>query len=101
MEPAPNPGGTFTSLVSVSCTAADACTAVGAQSPAGSAGNATLAETWNGSTWAVQPTVGQPGAAGSQLDAVSCVASACNAAGYDNNAEQDDYPLAESEAPGS
>jgi hypothetical protein len=101
MQTTPNPGGTFTSLVSVSCTAADACTAVGAQSPAGSAGNATLAETWNGSVWAVQSTVSQAGAAGSQLDAVSCVASACNAAGYYNNAEQDDYPLAESEAPGS
>jgi hypothetical protein len=101
MQPTPNPGGAYTNeLSSVSCTAADACTAVGTDGPQEANGNVTLAETWDGSTWAVQPTVNQPGASASQLDAVSCVASACNAAGYYDNAEQDAYPLAESQSPG-
>jgi hypothetical protein len=102
MQPTPNPGGAVTNeLSSVSCTAADACTAVGGYSPTQPEPTATLAETWNGSAWSDQPTVNQPGEPANLLNAVSCVASACQAAGAYTDADQDSYPLAESEAPGS
>jgi hypothetical protein len=102
MQPTPNPGGDVTNdLNSVSCTAADACTAVGGYSLTEPALDHTLAETWNGSVWSDQATVNQPGAPVSLLNAVSCVASACQAAGSYSDADQDIYPLAESEAPGS
>ena len=50
----PTPSLPNSRLDAVSCTSASACTAVGAKS--NSAGNATLAERWNGKVWAVQAT---------------------------------------------
>ncbi|HEY3951875.1 MAG TPA: hypothetical protein VGM53_00740 [Streptosporangiaceae bacterium] len=77
----PRPAGAESySLSAVSCTSADACTAVGYARP-GSGFDRPLAERWNGTTWAVQPTVQRD--EGSYLLGVSCAsASACTAVGY-------------------
>lgn len=73
IQPTPNPsaGGT---LNAVSCTAPNACTAVGYS------GASTLAERWNGTAWTIQPTPTPSG--GGQLNAVSCTAdTVCMAVG--------------------
>ena len=79
-----------TILTGVSCTAANACTAVGYfYNNRGSF--STLAEVWNGTTWSIQPTPDQPGSIEDVLQGVSCTsASACAAVGYYRN--QDTYP---------
>jgi hypothetical protein len=60
----------------VSCTAADACIAVG------SMGTLSLAEQWNGTAWTIQPTP-YPGGSKDALTGVSCTsASACTAVGW-------------------
>jgi hypothetical protein len=69
----------FSSLSSVSCVSATACTATG------NASGSTLAEAWNGSTWTVQPTPTPAGAIGGAaiIAGVSCTcAIACTAFGY-------------------
>jgi len=79
---APSPGGAAAArLKSVSCTSSTACTAVGAFESGGE--EATLAERWNGSEWAVQDTVDPPGEEGwNWLRGVSCASSAaCMAVG--------------------
>jgi hypothetical protein len=64
----------------VSCVSARACTAVGAYFTSAGA-QATLAERWNGSKWAIEPSPSPPNLAG-MLNAVSCVSTrACTAAG--------------------
>jgi hypothetical protein len=75
-----NPGETS----GVSCSSAEACTSVGSYSPPAKKGQAidTLAERWNGSTWAVQTTPNDESAEQSQLRAVSCPSEkACIAVG--------------------
>jgi hypothetical protein len=77
------PTGTHESyLTSVSCTTAEACTAVG--NYRNSAGNVvTLAERWNGTSWTIQPTPNPAGDQNSGLSGVSCTsASACTAVGF-------------------
>jgi hypothetical protein len=77
-------------LSSVSCTAAATCTAAGQNN------GVTLAEGWNGSTWAIQPTPTPNGPANSTLSAVSCAnASACTAVGKYVNASGQTVTLAE------
>jgi hypothetical protein len=64
-------------LLGVSCTAADACTAVG------QGGTYGLAERWNGSSWSIQATPYPAGAETTELSGVSCTsASACIAVGF-------------------
>ena len=77
LQPAPDPAGAKNSSLSgVSCSAADACEAVGGSSLG------TLAESWNGTSWKLQPAPDPAGAAGSHLSGVSCrAASACEAVG--------------------
>jgi hypothetical protein len=80
IEPTPNPSGTFSDLDGVSCTAADACTAVGYHE------GLTLAEAWNGTSWSLETTVDPSGATDSHLDGVSCTsAEACVAVGNSEN----------------
>jgi hypothetical protein len=81
MRPVPVPaGGSSAALRDVSCTAADFCDAVGSYQKGGSFRS--LAEVWNGSRWRPQSPAAGPGAASSQLNAVSCVsATDCEAAG--------------------
>jgi hypothetical protein len=84
VTPVPLPAGaTGGGLAAVSCTAADACTAVGFYSFAPS-GTAPLAERWNGRRWAVQPTPSPEGESGAiPFNAVSCAsATSCTAVGY-------------------
>ena len=72
-------------LHSVSCRSATACTAVGwYEQIVGSALRAfSLAETWNGKTWSIQPTPNVGGGASTYLTGVSCTsATACTAAGH-------------------
>jgi subtilisin family serine protease/sugar lactone lactonase YvrE len=68
-------------LNGVSCTAANACTAVGRTGGVALLkAESTIAEVWNGSSWAVQTTVNP--LAYSRLSAVSCTATnACTAVG--------------------
>jgi hypothetical protein len=78
-------------LTDVSCASRTACTAVGSYyvlSDIGYGGTGvhgpdlTLAESWNGSRWSIQPTPNPRGAAGSGLAAVSCRSRiACTAVG--------------------
>jgi hypothetical protein len=78
--PAPSPGKAgFAQLSAVSCSAPDACTAVGAFGTAGGR-TVALAERWNGRRWSVQ---GLPRPAGaSYLNGISCSsATACTAVG--------------------
>lgn len=70
--PAANPyGDTHTVLSGISCPTMSFCSAVGDASDV-SGVQVTLAETWNGKSWAIQPTPNPPAAKKSQLVAVSC-----------------------------
>jgi hypothetical protein len=82
-------------LVSVSCLSATVCTAVGQQAGPSQSGSVTLAERWNGTRWAVQPTP-HPGAQGSSLSGVSCSsATSCTAVGTDTTSTGVTVTLAE------
>jgi hypothetical protein len=86
-QPVPLPAGTGDSeLFGVSCTAANACTAVGYYD--GSSVSA-LVERWNGSAWSIQPSPNPPNAGETGLQDVSCTAAnQCTAAGgYSSGAE--------------
>jgi hypothetical protein len=65
----PNPGAEGSLIRSVSCSAADACTAVGNNN-----GGGTVVERWDGSTWTVQPSPNAPSGI-SGLSGVSCPAA--------------------------
>jgi hypothetical protein len=91
VQSTPNVGVLGSFLSGVACTAANACTAVGYYVQPGSACNTsgncsfTLAERWDGTSWAVQTTanpVNPGGVYGSGLSAVACpAANACTAVG--------------------
>jgi hypothetical protein len=82
----PGPAG-FDSLSGVSCTSASACTAVGYDTGVQSSTEATLAEAWNGTRWAVQHTPGPDHGQYMWLSGVSCgSAAACIAVGYNGTA---------------
>jgi hypothetical protein len=86
VQPTPNPSGSTSGLIlaGVSCASPTACTAVGYENI--SSGTVTLAEVWNGVTWAIQPTPNPVGAAQSYLYEASCPsAKVCVAVGYDTN----------------
>jgi hypothetical protein len=88
------PGLRNDSLVSVSCSAASACMAVGKVS--GPRAGSTLAESWNGTTWTIRP-VPTPPTTFAELSGVSCASpSACIAVGYYRNSVGEAEPLAES-----
>jgi hypothetical protein len=88
------PDGTASNLLSVSCTSATACTAVGAHTASGGAGLA-VAERWDGSTWTLQTTP-TPSGATSSLSGVSCTsATICTAVGTYTNSSGTELPLAE------
>src|SRR5262249_15611125 len=75
-------GAQFSELNGVTCTAAASCVAVG-DYVTSSGANVTLAERWNGSTWAIQPTPNPSTAQSfSFLGDISCIApAACEAVG--------------------
>jgi hypothetical protein len=97
VEATPDPGtgsALADSLTGVSCSSADSCTAVGAQTENGSNGHP-LAEYWNGSSWAAQRTA--PDKQDEALAGVTCVsATTCTAVGsYAQGKASNLLPLAE------
>jgi hypothetical protein len=94
VQPTPTrPRGTTSTLSAVSCATGSACAAVGeyCNSPRCSevGADVPLAETWDGSKWAIVPAPDPPGTSNSQLDAVSCATpTSCIAVG-DQQAEGD------------
>jgi hypothetical protein len=95
IQPAPNPTGAAASHLSgISCTSPTACTAVGYYVD-GNEVQATLAERWNGTSWAIQPTPNVTGGP-SALNGVSCTsATACTAVGNYTNEDGIHVALAE------
>jgi hypothetical protein len=85
VQSTPNPpGGVRNFLISVSCASATSCMSVGFDTDS-SGNSATLAESWNGSTWKVLTTPNPTGSTTAQLNTVSCTsATACMATGSDN-----------------
>jgi hypothetical protein len=76
-------GPTDSRLTALSCSAPDACVAVGSSGPTGTAIQAPLAESWNGTVWKIQHVPVPPSANYSGLKGVSCTsASDCIAVGY-------------------
>ena len=88
LQPTPNPSAfNSNTLNSVSCTAANACTAVGDSTTTSFAPFQTLAEVWNGTAWTLQPTPNRSASAPNLLNGVSCGASqTCTAVGFTQNA---------------
>ncbi len=82
IQPTPNPAGAeASSFAGVACASISACTAVGSYTT--SAGTpVTLAEDWDGTSWAIQATPNPAGATSSSLAAVACTsADVCSAVG--------------------
>jgi hypothetical protein len=82
LQTTPNPVGTTGSYLSgAACPSATACIAVGHYLN-GTGKRLTLAEKWNGASWALQTSLNPTGSKGSNLAGVSCVsATACIAVG--------------------
>jgi hypothetical protein len=80
VEPSPNPPGTDSELLLVSCPATSFCTAAGdAINPAGQ--DQTLIENWNGTSWSIVPSP-DLGTGDNLLSGVTCVsATSCEAVG--------------------
>ncbi|HEV2362299.1 MAG TPA: hypothetical protein VGS21_11395 [Acidimicrobiales bacterium] len=87
------PNAATTSLSSVSCTSADACTAVGYYSTASSPLISFAAKLENGSFVAVAPGQGS-GWLGSSIGSISCVTRGCVAAGQYATPQSSSSPLA-------
>src|SRR5215468_1708987 len=83
IQPTANPGGAqFTFLNTVACASASACIATGAYIDSSGAFQP-LAERWNGTRWAIQPTPHLAGGAMGLLIGVACTsATGCLAVGY-------------------
>jgi hypothetical protein len=83
VQPTPNPANPQANLAAVACSSPANCTAVGNNLPAVAVFQ-TLAEHWDGSTWAIQPTPNPAGVQSGSLTGlwgVSCpTASSCTAA---------------------
>ena len=96
LQATPNPSGaTVNGLYGVACPSSTVCVAVGSDKNTSNV-TVTLAERWNGSSWAIQATPNPAGALGSALLRVACTsASACTAVGYDNNSANVTVTLAE------
>jgi hypothetical protein len=85
--PAPA-NGSSVGLVAVSCTGVQSCEAVGNYFSNSTFQQVTLAEVWNGTTWAAQHTPSPASSFGSSLAGISCTAAnSCTAVGqYDSSA---------------
>ena len=86
--PVPSGPG-YISLNSVSCLSATFCEAVGDAQHAASGTSSTLAEVWNGASWAIQPTPNVAGWSQNLLFGVSCFSvTFCEAVGTGGNATE-------------
>jgi len=82
----PLSAATASELLSVSCSASGACTAVGDTTKSGHTEASLLAEQWDGTKWGVMSTATPPGS-GSVLKGVSCLSGVnCTAGGFSNQA---------------
>jgi hypothetical protein len=91
----PKVGTSINELSGVSCTAANACTAVGRWTPSSPASN-TLAMRWNGSEWKVQETPNPAGANFSNLNSVACTSAVdCLAVGIYTDEAGNQFTLSE------
>jgi hypothetical protein len=97
IQATPNPSNaTVSGLDAVSCGSGTTCTAVGGYNNNTSGDEETLAESWDGSTWAVQAIPSPSGAPDAELDGVSCVSAVrCTAVGWYITSAQSEVPLAE------
>jgi hypothetical protein len=94
IQPSPNPAGTIDAeLASVACTSARACISVGHFTSGDR--ELTLAERWNGTSWALQATPNAPGTKDDILSGVSCAGATCTAVGYSFTTHFAQRPLAE------
>jgi len=91
----PNPASSpDNELLGVSCTSPHRCVAVGYFISDPAAG--TLAESWNGTSWAIQATPQPASDIDASLASVSCTsAGGCTAAGYSVNRSPDYRTLAD------
>jgi hypothetical protein len=96
LQTIPNPSGaTDSSLDGVACPSSTDCEAVGDYTNS-SGMQVTLAEGWNGTTWALQASPNPSGATDSSLDGVACLSSTdCEAVGFYENSTGDYATLAE------
>lgn len=78
----PSPtGATAIKLTGISCAQLSACTAVGSYT-SGAGDSEALAESWNGTTWTIEPVPNPDGSSSSKLNGVSCTSAiACTAVG--------------------
>jgi hypothetical protein len=85
-QPFPVPADSFgAGLTAVSCTSSGFCEAVGSYLDNSTGANVTLAATWNGTSWSLQPTPNPADAFFEQLNTVSCAsATFCEAWGSGN-----------------
>jgi hypothetical protein len=97
IQNAPSPTGSVGGdLLGLSCHSTSACTAVGNYKKR-SRVNLTLAESWNGTSWAIRSTPNPTGATGSTMGAVSCHSTGnCSAVGGYDNSSNVELTLAES-----
>jgi hypothetical protein len=95
IQPTPSPNGAkFSGLNGISCPSAAACTAPGTYVDSAGA-DKTLAEYWDGVSWAIQPTPNPTGTR-SQVGGVSCAsATVCTTAGNYRDSSGIDKTLAE------
>lgn len=94
----PNPAGaSFASLDAVSCSAAAACQAGGDFELSNAAPNlVVLGESWDGSSWQLQPVVSPAAATSNGLSSVACVSQVfCEAVGSYTDASAQTVALAE------
>ena len=88
--------GSESRLEAVSCTSAEACTAVSSYASESESTRWALIERWNGTEWARQSSAKPTGATYSWLFGVSCMSSTtCAAVGFYINGSESELPLAE------
>jgi hypothetical protein len=97
VQTTPNPSAAAgAELGAVSCPSASDCTATGAYADSSTKTTVTLAETWNGTKWAVQATPNPSHNRASGLNGVSCAtAGACATAGSYESPQGASLPLTE------
>ena len=77
------------------CASASSCVAVGTQAQRDNA-HRTLVETWDGTSWTIQPAPSPSGTTSAELQDVACPApDACLAVGWFRDSEENDHPLLE------
>jgi hypothetical protein len=95
LQNVPAPSGAGGTLTATSCGGPQACMAVGYFTNQTGA-DATLAEAWNGRSWAIVPTPNPGSSSAASLSAVSCPSAGfCVAAGTWTSTVGQSYPLAE------